>query len=368
MPKAAQYLPDASSVSGDHGVSVDVRQCSVCALVQLDGDPVPYYREVIRATAFSDAMRAFRRTQLSQFAAQHGLAGKKTLEVGCGRGEYLSLLSELGIAATGVEWSAASVAAAAQRGLKVFRRFLSRPGRPLPDAPYDAFLFFSFLEHLPDPVAALRAIRQNLSASAVGLVEVPNFDMILANDLFGEFIGDHLLYFTRETLTATLGRAGFTVVSCDAIWHRYILSATVRNREPLDLSRFDARRERLAQELRRFVTSVGAGRVAVWGAGHQAFAVLALSGIAPDIRYVIDSAPFKQGSFTPATHLPIVPPDRLEIDPVDGIVVMAAGYSDEVAAAIRARYPGRLRVAILREHGLEIPDVESGSTILRGDS
>ena len=80
---------------------------------------------------------------------------------------------------------------------------------------------------------------------------------------------------------------------------------------------------------------------------------MSLLELGPVIRYVVDSAPFKQGKFTPATHLPIVAPSALETDPVDAVIVVAAGYSDEVARTIRARFDPKLHVAIWRESGLE---------------
>jgi len=75
--------------------------------------------------------------------------------------------------------------------------------------------------------------------------------------------------------------------------------------------------------------------------------------LADKIRYVIDSAVFKQGKYTPATHIPIVHPDTLNSDPVDAIIVMAASYSDEVARIIRQKFDRNINVAILRDFGLE---------------
>ena len=80
---------------------------------------------------------------------------------------------------------------------------------------------------------------------------------------------------------------------------------------------------------------------------------MSLLDLQHSIRYVVDSAPFKQGKFTPVTHLPIVPPSTLESDPVEAFIVMAAGYSDEVARTVRARFDPGLDVAIWRESGLE---------------
>ena len=42
---------------------------------------------------------------------------------------------------------------------------------------------------------------------------------------------------------------------------------------------------------------------------------------------------------------------------VDGVIIMAAGYSDEVAKIIQERYGNKIKIAILREYGLE--EVES---------
>ena len=49
MPKAAQFLPDKEKVLKEKGVNLEVYQCSGCGLIQLNSDPVPYYKEVIRA-------------------------------------------------------------------------------------------------------------------------------------------------------------------------------------------------------------------------------------------------------------------------------------------------------------------------------
>lgn len=60
MPRAAQFLTDAESLESDKGVDLKVCQCSGCGLVQLSNAPVPYYRAVIRAAAFSEEMKDIR--------------------------------------------------------------------------------------------------------------------------------------------------------------------------------------------------------------------------------------------------------------------------------------------------------------------
>ncbi len=364
MPKAAQHFPDSGALATDSGVDLTLHQCSGCGLVQLGNGPVPYYREVIRAAAVSAVIREAKTRQFSEFIQAHSLDGKRLLEIGCGRGEFLSLLGPGDMQAFGIEYSESAVAECRSRNLRVSRGYPGQDLGILPEGPFDAFLLLMFLEHMPEPNTALRSIRENLREGAVGLVEVPNFDLVLDKGLFSEFTIDHLLYFTRDTLQSTLHLNGFDVLSCRALREDYVLSAVVKKRSRLDLSSFHGDQERIRGDLGAFLDRFTGKRVAIWGAGHQALAIISMTGIAEKICYVIDSAPFKQGKYTPASHLPIVSPETLLEAPVDAIVIMAASYSDEVAGILRRRFGPNLPAVILRDFGLEaVPPGKFGSGI-----
>lgn len=330
MPRSAQEFPDLSELDKDNGIDLVLLQCSSCGLVLLDAEPVPYYRDVIRAAAFSPEMANFRKEQFDRFLSNYGLKRKKILEVGCGRGEYLQILKDAGANAYGLENNADAVEECLSKGLNVQRGFIDRPSYKLQQAPFDAFMILNFLEHLPSPVETLRGIASNLAKDALGLVEVPNLDMIIQKGLFAEFISDHLLYFVKETFVQTLAISGFQVLECGAVWHDYILSAVVRKRQTLELSGLKTARVSLQSALNKFIDQFPDRTVAIWGAGHQALAIMALTEISPKIKYVVDSATFKQGKFTPATHVAIVSPEILKTEPPLAVIVMAASYTDEV--------------------------------------
>ncbi|MFA4858465.1 MAG: methyltransferase domain-containing protein [Candidatus Margulisiibacteriota bacterium] len=354
MPSAAQYLPDAATLTNDRGVNLELYQCSGCGLVQLNRDPVPYYKEVIRAAAVSAEMKNFRQKQFRAFVKKYSLKGKKMIEIGCGRGEYLSIMQQTGVDAYGLEYAGSAVAQGKETGLNVQQGFVHRQAVKLKGAPFAAFFMLNFLEHLPEPNGTLKGIHNNLSDDGVGLVEVPNFNMMIQKNLFSEFIGDHLFYFTKDTLVITLKLNGFEVLDCAEVWHDYILSAVVKKRNKLNLLGFCKQQTKLKKEINGYLSRYGANGVAVWGAGHQALAVIALTKIARKIKYVVDSAAFKQGKYTPATHVRIVHPDTLSSDPVGSVIVMAASYSDEVAKKLCRQYGRNMKIAILRDHGLEI--------------
>ena len=336
-------------------VDLRIYQCGDCGLVQHNLEPVSYYRDVIRAIAFSPEMAQYRLDQLSRWITQLELTDKRILEIGSGKGEYLELLARSGATkCSGLEHASSSVAFAQARGLDV------RPGYLGPDLvnpwpfEFDAFAIFSFMEHWPDLRGSLSALRGILKDGAQGLVEVPNFDFVLANGLYSEFTVDHIFYFDQTTLRTVLEMCGFEVIEISSVWHDYILSAQVRKRKSFDTERFLMKQKRIVRELNAYVDRFAPHDVVVWGAGHQALAVMSLAHIQGRVSHVVDSANFKQNKYTPGTRLLIKSPESLRADCPKAVVIMAAAYSDEVFETLNQQYPLVENVAILRENALEV--------------
>ena len=309
MPKAAQYLPDRKSLNSDKGINLEVHQCSNCGLVQLNNKPVLYYREVIRASAVSKEMINFRIKQFKKFIDQFNLKKKKILEVGCGKGEYLSIMNKLGAETYGLEYAKESVKFCKKQNLNVFQGFIEKDNYNLKFRPFDSFFILSFLEHIPNINLFLKGLYDNLKIDGVGLIEVPNFDMILKKNLFSEFINDHLFYFTKDTLHNTLKINGFEVISSSVVWHNYIISVIVKkinkkNIKPfykdkkttkkIDIKHFYKYQEKIKNEILNFIDNFPNKKVEIWGAGHQSLALISLAKLKNKISYVIDSAIIKQ--------------------------------------------------------------------------
>jgi 2-polyprenyl-3-methyl-5-hydroxy-6-metoxy-1,4-benzoquinol methylase len=355
MPKDAQGFFDHRGDIHNRSTTLKILQCERCGVVQLDADAVSYYRDVVRANAFSPAMANFRLQQLSDWAKKYSLSPtKKILEIGCGKGEYLQILETLGLTCVGLENAKDSAFYCKQQGLVVEQGFLDSEYQKLESSPFDAVVSFNFMEHWPDPIGVLRAIWCNLNPKAVGLIEVPNFEMILEKKLFSEFIPDHLYYYTKDTLQFVLQLGGFEIISIDTIWHDYILSAQVRKRAPLDLSNFISYKKQLIKEISHYVSQHKDGGIAIWGAGHQALAMICLAEIQNDIKYIVDSATFKQGKFSPASDLPVFSPAMLETSPVGAVIIMGAGYSDEILSILTTQLEFAGSIAVLRDTHIEI--------------
>jgi len=352
-PPAQGFLesPDIDEVQQD----LDIYQCESCGTVQHALEPVSYYKDVIRAIAYSEEMASFRRHQLAQWISDFDLAEKNILEVGAGSGEYMSLLKDAGaISVFGLENSEQNRVAAERSGHQVKKGYLAEDFNNPYGFEFDAFCIFSFMEHWPDPRASLRALYKILKSGAVGLVEVPNFDHILATNLYSEFTPDHIFYFTSDTFKRVLEINGFEVISIDSIWHSYILSAVVRRREPIDFSSFQSHQDRVINQILNFLSASPKECNAIWGAGHQALSVISLASLNKHVEFIVDSAEFKQGRYTPGSKIQINPPSVLTEARIQTVLVMAAAYSDEVANQLKEFYPAVARIGVLREDRVEV--------------
>jgi SAM-dependent methyltransferase len=336
-------------------VTLDIYQCSACGLVQHTLPPVSYYREVIRAIAFSEEMGRFRLEQLGEWIRSTGLENTRILEIGCGRGEYIELLQRAGAnCVAGLEFSAQSVEHAKNLGIEVYKGYLEKGFEAKSLGQFGGFAIFSFMEHWPDLQSSLQHLSELLQDGAVGLVEVPNFEFILKNGLYSEFTTDHIYYFDSTTLTRVLELNGFEVQHVQSIWHDYILSAKVTKRHRINTDAFIKRKEEVVAQVQSFVNGFDAHDVVIWGAGHQALAVMSMANLGGKVSHVIDSAPFKQGLYTPGLGLLIKSPESLKDDRPSAVLIMAAAYSDEVASDVKDKYPHINNVAILRETGVEV--------------
>ncbi len=354
MPASAQDIPGKEELADERAVDLQLCQCPWCGLVQFDCEPVSYYRDVIRSGGYSTTMTQLRRSQYKHFIDDYELAGKRIIEIGCGQGEFLQTLTEFPVKAYGIEHKAALVEKARARGLNVWKGFAEAPETVIDGAPYDAFMIFNFLEHQPDPNGMLQCIYHNLTDDGMGLVTVPSWEYILENNSFYELLRDHIANYSEQTLRFVLNKNGFDVLECERI-NRDTLSVIVRKRRKVDVSGLRNQFDTLSDQMRRFVEQKASRgkRVAVWGASHQGFTAVSVTNVGPKIRYIIDSAPFKQGRFAPASHVPIVSPDHFFEDRVDCILIIAPGYTDEIANAIRGRYGAGVEIYALRSSEIE---------------
>lgn len=351
MPSSAQDLPSADDLSKDKGETLELVQCLGCGLVQFNCEPVSYYKDVIRSGGTTSTMRDLRIAQYKDFISRFNLKDKKIVEIGCGRGDFLQFLNGFPVEFCGIENNPELVEQAKRKGLKVFCSFADANMEKIPGGPYDAFLSFNFLEHQPDPNSMVRVIYDNLTEEGCGLVTVPSFEYIINNNGYYELIKDHIAYYTFETLSLLFNNNGFDVISKEIV-NRDTLSIYVQKRKKIDVSALVNNTISLNSSINDLLNKYN--KVAIWGASHQGFTLAATSKLNEKIKYIIDSAEFKQGRFSPASHIKIVPAEYFFDNPVEAIIIIAPGYTSEIYSIIRSKFGEDVDVYCLKSSVLEM--------------
>jgi len=100
-------------------------------------------------------------------------AGRRFLEIGCAGGAFLNAARKLGFDVQGVELSEDACRMAKETfGLQVFAGEL-RDAR-FPDGSFDVVFMGDVIEHLPDPIAALREVNRILDSKGMLVMGLPS--------------------------------------------------------------------------------------------------------------------------------------------------------------------------------------------------
>lgn len=136
------------------------------------------------------------------------------LDLGCGRGEWLELLRDEGIAATGVDENEVSVDRCTLRGLHAVRADALEYMRRQPDCAFSIVTAFHLVEHLATEavVAMLLEARRLLRPGGLLILETPNADNIRVGATTFHLDPTHHRPVPVELLRLVVGFAGFEVI------------------------------------------------------------------------------------------------------------------------------------------------------------
>ncbi len=137
---------------------------------------------------------------------------KKTLEFGCGTGEFSSLVkNNLKTEAWAVEIDKIAAEQASKKLDKVICADAHESLARLPDKSFDCIIFFDILEHLIDPYSLLENIKPKLTDNGVVIASIPNIRYYRAFKKFvisgnwdytdqGIMDRTHLRFFTKKSI------------------------------------------------------------------------------------------------------------------------------------------------------------------------
>ena len=152
--------------------------------------------------------------QLTDWLIAHVFAGPGTLvDVGCGRGEYLTSFAKRGFNVIGIDKAHSARRMAA--GLRVEIANVERDRLPVPDGSVDYVYSKSLIEHLHEPDGMLAECLRILKPGGRAVIMTPSWRH--QRRVFYEDY-THVSPFTINGLTDAMTLAGFSDVSVRLFW------------------------------------------------------------------------------------------------------------------------------------------------------
>ena len=151
-----QLWPDIDAAKAAASGDVDLKICEDCAFVfnaAFDPARMVYAPGYENALHFSPKFQAFAQELAAGLVKRHNLVGKHVVEIGCGDGHMLDLMSQNGVlTASGFDPSMAGKTTpyTAREGVEIIPEYFQSDQL---DRPFDAILCRHVLEHLDAPVA-----------------------------------------------------------------------------------------------------------------------------------------------------------------------------------------------------------------------
>ncbi len=141
--------------------------------------------------------------------------GERLLDVGCGNGEFVAEAAAAGWRASGIDLDATAVAVGRAAGLDLAEQSVQERAAREPQA-FDAVTLSHVIEHVPDPVAFLRAVHQLLRPGGQVWIATPNLASLTHRRFGADWVHldppRHLVLFDHDALARALTAAGFASI------------------------------------------------------------------------------------------------------------------------------------------------------------
>ena len=349
-PSLIQNLLKNEKKSLKAKVNLKVYKCYSCNLVQLLNKPVYYYKSSIRSPNISPNRKKEIINQL-KYIVNLNDKNSRVLEIGCGRGEYLNLLSKFFKNTSGFEYSKRLINTKITK-LKINKFYPETISKDSKLSFVDGIFCFNFLEHTISPILFLQSALSYLKPGGFIVIEVPNFEYMFENNIFYDFTIEHLSYFTKETLIKLTNMCNLRVIK---IYHfRESHTISFYCQKLFDKSAFS---KKINFELDKLVNNINKDinnneKIVIWGACHQSFDIILKTKLKYKLYYIVDSSVQKQKRLCPGSKIPIYSPDKLLSNRPDHLIICASSYSKEVYKIVRNNYNFIQKISIISDNKL----------------
>lgn len=350
------YASQSEARSAPRG-ELDIRTCTRCGfawnrtfepdLVCYDGD---YENDQTHSAAFLAHVKA--RAEDVVAAVPEG-EPIDYLEIGCGQGGFIGEVAKTAAgrlrSAEGFDPAWRGADAAGPNGSRIHKVYFTTDSSHLLAHAPNVVATRHTIEHVPDPIGFLSAIRAALGPDSRAriFIETPCIAWILKNEAMQDLFYEHCSIFTADAMRYAMEKSGFGAIEVRHVFGGQYLWATGEAGAPVDspsLPNTDfaqlgtAGPEFTAKWSDAVRTARRSGTVAIWGAGAKGVTLALLTDPQAEmLDCAIDVNPGKQGLHLAGSGLQVLSPSAAAERKPNTVFVMNPIYLDEIRSIMQAQ-------------------------------
>jgi SAM-dependent methyltransferase len=366
-PLCESFLPADRLETMEPFFPLHVRVCERCWLAQVPSfvPPAEIFEEYAYFSAYSDSWVEHARVYADMISERLALDSESlVVELASNDGYLLQHFLPNGIPVLGIDPAANVARAAEQRGVPTLVEFfgvevaarLRDEGRRA-----DLVLGNNVLAQVPDINDFIAGVAILLADGGTATFEFPHLARLLEGLQYDTIYHEHYSYFSLTSIRAIFEAHGLKVVDVEELPShggslRVYGAHAGDARDPAPavdelIGREEAEGLRDPERYVRFTEEVEESKRALldllielrragkqivgYGAPGKGNTLLNYCGIRTDfLDYTVDRNPYKHGRFTPGTHIPIFPPERIAETRPDAIVILPWNLAREIAAQL----------------------------------
>ncbi|GAB2681125.1 class I SAM-dependent methyltransferase [Nocardia goodfellowii] len=366
-PPCEKFLTAAELDLPEQTYPLHLRLCADCLLLQIPAliTPEETFTEYAYFASYSESWVRHAESFVAQAITKLGLdADSFVVEAASNDGYLLRHMVAAGVPCLGIEPSVNVGAAARAAGVPTETAFLDEDSAAkvrYAHGPANLVVANNVYAHVPDLRGFTRSLRLLMADDGWLSIEVHHAYNLIRLGQFDTIYHEHFQYYTVLAAQRALATAGLTVVDVELLgthggsirlWARPEAVAEPASsveevlgmeraaglHSPAGYSGLAPHAEQVRQDVLRFLLDMRAAgkRVVGYGAPGKGNTLLNYCGIRPDLLdYTVDRNPYKHGKFTPGTRIPIHPPERIEADRPDVVLVLPWNLEAEITAQLR---------------------------------
>lgn len=369
QPLSALNLPKSENEArGRPCYPMNFHTCANCGHVfnvQFDYSVIPYEDDTNLMYNAGSGWQVFMQEYLEGAVTRHDFTGETWVEIGCGDGHFLGRAKALcrDIKVIGYE-PGIEAENAKKAGIETFRDYFVAE-RDLPKHKPGVLVCRHVIEHLSRPkdfVADIAYWCNMHDVFPLFIAEVPRIDKAVLRSRINDYLYEHVSNFTERSFRTMFEMAGYEVLHLMAGYNDEVVVIEARPRKLPHLQEIKKRHEVYKSNIEALDTDVqikimnltaGGKSIAFWGGTGKGASFLNNFRVGvDDFPIVIDSDYNKCGRFVPGQGQELRPPEYLNDNPVDMIVITTQWRAKDIYAEIQRRNISFESIYVLHEREL----------------